>query len=178
VTDPFIFRSFFFQRFFFEENEFVCKRSSFTIKSVVAHQLTCIKRLKSAKIPFSGNGDSSSDITTVDTYCPINGHFSFTYTPQISPLIDNLSVKKIKIKNHFLGNGDSSTDMTTVDTYCPINGHFSFTYTRQMSSLIDNSADEFCSRKSSLLTNCPGKKSYLNCPFNERKHFNGSKNFC
>ncbi len=49
-----------------------------------------------------------------------------------------------------------TTGGAPVDTYCPINGQFTFSYTRQMSGLGDNSAGEFCARKSSILTNCPG----------------------
>ena len=52
----------------------------------------------------------------------------------------------------------STTGVGPIETYCPINGQFTVTYTRQMSaSQAENSADELCARKSSILTNCPGK---------------------
>ena len=57
------------------------------------------------------------------------------------------------------GTGDmSTTGVGPMETNCPINGQFTLTYSRQMStSQAENSADELCARKSSILTNCPGK---------------------
>ena len=57
----------------------------------------------------------------------------------------------------------SATGVGPMETNCPINGQFTLTYSRQMStSQAENSADELCARKSSILTNCPGKDIHAN----------------